>query len=339
MTGRTVSTNPKTAGTAFEISVVICTRNRSNSLKNTLSALSRLRFPGPTEVVVVNNASEDDTSPMVRDLALDYPVQLRVIEEPAPGKSAALNAAIRAARGSILAFTDDDAMPERDWLVELERTFETWQCDWAFGRVVPAWESAPPSWFGPDLCGVFALLDFGHEPFLVSERQHMFFGVNCAVRRVAIDSLGPYCADLGPTNGLGGGGEDTEMFYRALSAGQRIVYAPSAVVAHVIPAARTTRAFHRKRMFNGRRNGYRLVCSDRAAVPRLIGIPRYQYRHALSDLGAYARATLARDSATAFSRELRLIFFAGIVQQAIVGKLRRDSRSSTQRSTLRMDRL
>lgn len=322
MTEPIVSAKSATAAAAgIESSVVICTRNRVNSLKNTLSAISRLRFPDPSEIIVVNNASEDDTSAVVRDLARDYPVQLRVIEEASPGKSAALNAGINAARGSILAFTDDDALPEPNWLVELARTFETWQCDWAFGRVVPAWESAPPKWFGPDLSGMFALLDFGHEPFVVSERRHMFFGVNCAVRRVAIDALGPYRVDLGPTDALGGGGEDAEMFYRALSVGQRIVYAPAAVVAHVIPAARTTRAFHRKRMFSGRRNGYRLVCSDRAAVPRVMGIPRYQYRRALSDLGTYAKATVARNSAKAFSRELRLIFFAGIVQQAIAGKL------------------
>lgn len=321
------------------ISVVICTRNRAQSLKCTLLALARVSFPAETEVVIVDNASQDDTDAVVRAIAVDYPVPLRLIHEPRPGKSAALNGAIKAARGGILAFTDDDALPQTDWLAQLVQTFETWQCDWAFGRVVPAWESAPPVWFGPELSGMFALLDFGREPFVVSERRHMFFGVNCAVRRAAIDALGPYRVDLGPTDALGGGGEDTEMFYRALSAGQRIVYAPPAVVAHVIPATRTTRAFHRKRMFSGRRNAYRLVCSDRTSVPRLIGIPRYQYRQALSDLSTYAKATVARDAASAFSRELRLIYFAGIVQQAIVGKLRRASARSKQTSTLRVDGL
>jgi glycosyltransferase involved in cell wall biosynthesis len=297
--------------------IVICTHNRSALLRETLEALALCERPGPVDVVVVDNRSTDDTAAVVVALAREYPMPLRVAREERPGKSAALNTGIALAGGDVIVFTDDDAVPDRRWLVELDAAFRATGCDWTFGRVVPKWQSAPPAWFGPELNGMFALLDFGDEPFAVTEPRHAFYGVNCAVRRASLEALGPYRSDLGPQSATGGGGDDMDMFFRALAAGQRIQYVPGAVVAHVIPPVRTSKSFHRQRIFNGRGDVFKVVAAHASSGPQILGIPRYRYRRALADLRGYAAGLVRRNRPAAFYHELRLLGFCCLVQQAV----------------------
>jgi len=306
----------------MRFSVLICTYNRAASLGRTLASLEALEYPGAHEVVVVDNRSADDTERVVRTFADKMSVPVTYLRENRAGKSFALNAGIAVCSGEFVAFTDDDAIPDKMWLTALESAFEEHQADWVFGPVVPGWERGAPSWFSPRLNGMFALLDYGDRPFVVTERRHEFAGVNAAVRQSALCTLGRYRTDLGPTTALGGGGEDTDMFDRAVAAGQRIVYAPAVRVTHVIPAQRASRAFHRRRMLAGREQNYRLVASDTSRVPRICGVPRFHFRLAIDDLAGFAKATVSGDRGRAFEHELRLIRFGTILQQAIRARLR-----------------
>src|SRR6266571_194474 len=92
------------------VSVIIATRNRAALLAETLDALSRQRWPRDGfEIVVADNGSTDHTRALVESVAGRTSVPavqyLYVVE---PGKSHAVNAALRFARGDLLAFTDDD---------------------------------------------------------------------------------------------------------------------------------------------------------------------------------------------------------------------------------------
>lgn len=298
---------------ASRFTVLICTRNRADSLARTLASVRSQRIGSGFETLVVDNGSTDNTPAVVSGAAALSSSPVRYLRCDAPGKSAALNAGIRDARGDIIAFTDDDALPEPSWLEEIERVFATKNCDWVYGPVTPSWETRPPRWFSPRVSGIFALLDLGLQEFSASESDAPFFGVNCAARRSAVIRTGGYRTDLGPTETLGGGGEDTEMFYRALRAGQRVVYAPTVCVQHIIPGERTVRGFHRRRMFRGGSNNYRLLQKPGVGGPRWLGVPRYYYSLALSDLihlpVDYLRGRLDR----AFLRELHLVRFASIV--------------------------
>jgi len=103
-------------GEPTDLSIVICTRNRADSLAETLACLAALDpTSGDFEVVVVDNGSTDGTSERMRDF--EGRLRLRTLFEPRPGKAHALNRALQAGGlGEVVAFLDDDMSPHRDWL-------------------------------------------------------------------------------------------------------------------------------------------------------------------------------------------------------------------------------
>ena len=175
----------------MDYSVVIATYNRAADLRDTLRSLSGLRPNGPWEVIVVDNNSTDDTRRVVEDAARDFPVQLRYLFEREQGRSPALNAGIRAARGAIIATTDDDVRVPPGWLNAAAEGLAGLQCDFVGGRVLPIWRAPRPRWL-PDRGGkqwaVIALLDYGGEPLEFGARVPL--GVNMAFRREAFDLAG-----------------------------------------------------------------------------------------------------------------------------------------------------
>jgi glycosyltransferase involved in cell wall biosynthesis len=104
----------------FNVSVVIATRNRAESLKDTLASLTR-QSRKPDEVVVVDNASSDHT----RDVALKFvdSLNLKYVYEAKRGIPYARNAGIQNAGGDIIAFVDDDCVADENWLKNLEIPF------------------------------------------------------------------------------------------------------------------------------------------------------------------------------------------------------------------------
>jgi glycosyltransferase involved in cell wall biosynthesis len=180
---------------ATSVSVVICTWNRARLLGQTLETFLRLRVPeGVTwELLVVNNNCTDGTDAVARQYADRLPLVL--CHEPRPGKSNACNHAIVRARGDYLLWTDDDVVVPPDWLEENLRAFEEHQAHLVFGKVLPWWESGPPSWYSDRFAGMFALLDYGPKPFVVTDRAHQPYGVNMATRR-EVFRLGRYFGAL-----------------------------------------------------------------------------------------------------------------------------------------------
>jgi glycosyltransferase involved in cell wall biosynthesis len=302
----------------MRFTVLICTHNRARLLAQTLAAVAAQRYAAPWEILVVDNGSTDDTSQVVADAAAQHRVPIRYAREDRSGKSAALNTGIAQAAGDFIAFTDDDACPHPDWLEQLERGFTEFHADWLFGPVRPVWPDNPPNWFCDDLNGNFALLDYGPRPLTVESRAQVFFGVNCAVHRHALARSGPFREDLG-VFGVGGvgGGEDIEMFERALSQGLKIVYTPHAVVGHVIGPERLTKRFHRNKTWISRRTYYRLVQRDSGQVPSIFGVPRYHFVLALKDLFLYAANICRMQPGKAFFHELRLIRFGGLLSEVL----------------------
>src|ERR1700686_3714969 len=117
-------------------SIIVCTHNRSGEVRENLPKVAGLDYPDDLfEGILVDNASTDDTQGAARDVP-----RARYFREDAPGLSHARNRGIREARGEFIAFIDDDASPERDWLQRLEKAFEDPLTACAGGKVVPAWQ-------------------------------------------------------------------------------------------------------------------------------------------------------------------------------------------------------
>ena len=97
----------------MKISIVVCTQNRSRSLQRALGHYARWRQRQDWELVIVNNASTDDTDKVISEA--DLP-QIRTIFEPRVGSGAARERGWRFAVGDIIVFTDDDCYPDADLL-------------------------------------------------------------------------------------------------------------------------------------------------------------------------------------------------------------------------------
>lgn len=96
-------------------SIVINTLNRSSELKKTLHSLLWLQYDGDFEVVVVNGPSTDDTLEMLESWA----GKIRILQCSKANLSVSRNIGICAAAGDVVAFLDDDAIPEPEWLSQL----------------------------------------------------------------------------------------------------------------------------------------------------------------------------------------------------------------------------
>lgn len=211
----------------MKLSVLICTRNRAKSLAETLERFFAQRFAGDYEyeLIVVDNASTDNTRQIFEGVSQRSELSGRVnyLFEDRPGLSNARNTAIKAARGEILVFTDDDVLVASNWLDEIHREFESDPNLFILGgRVLLARER---------------LQDVAI--FTVNERREIVFpnsggvamGANMAFRREVFDRVGSFDVRLGAGTFFAGG-EDIELFYRALKAGYTLVYAPNVVVYH-----------------------------------------------------------------------------------------------------------
>ncbi|HQQ95800.1 MAG TPA: glycosyltransferase family A protein [Cyclobacteriaceae bacterium] len=105
---------------SIHITVIVATFNRCESLKNMLQALSTQNYPSSQfEVLVINDGSSDGTRSMLESMQAQVPYILRHFNQPNKGPAAARNTGIRHAKGGIVAFTDDDCLPQPNWLSEV----------------------------------------------------------------------------------------------------------------------------------------------------------------------------------------------------------------------------
>lgn len=313
----------------MKYSIVIATHNRATDLRGTLASLATLEVQHPWEVIVVDNNSTDDTPGVVRELTSGYPVPLRYFFESVPGRSAALNTGIAAARGEIVVTTDDDVRVEPDWLEQAGDALVRLNCDYIGGRVLPIWGGPRPAWL-PDRPGrhwaVIALLDDGPAPFELTTRMPL--GVNMAFRRECFQVAGGWDPRIGRKAGTLLGQEVREWCIRAKAKGLRGFYAPEVVLRHIIPANRLTRKYFR-RWFYWRGISRALLYQqqgldmeqpqrttlDFARVPHVAGIPRYLFRTLAGHATGMIGAAIRRDDVATFEHELWLWMFAGIARQ------------------------
>jgi glucosyl-dolichyl phosphate glucuronosyltransferase len=304
------------------VSIVIATRNRSVLLARTLRALARLRWPRERmDVIVADNGSTDQTRAVVDQArAGGLPVRYVFVEQP--GKSHAVNAALRLTRGELIAFTDDDVQCEPEWLEGLARAITETGADFVAGRILPIWEIEPPAWMSPSLYGVLAIPDNGAARLSITAdgpSAIMPIGANMAVKASVIARLGGLRTDLGKLEGSLRTGEDHEFFLRLLRAGCRGTYEPAALVKHLVPASRLHRGYFRRWLFQNGGDVARLERAYASRVAVLFGIPRYLWRRALGDAASTLGCALTGDAAARFASELRVVWFAGYLRESWFG--------------------
>lgn len=238
-----------------DLTVLMPTFNRAEILRTTLEAMCRVRTNDlSVRFVVIDNASTDATPAVLREFASRLP--LTVLHEPKPGKSNALNRALRRAPlGTIVVFTDDDVTPDPSWLEAVVATCQRWPEHSVFGgRIDPGWPSGVPRPFWTADRNLQAVAFSVHH---VSDREGPYpanlepFGPNFWVRREALAGV-ELRADLGPHPTRRTLGDESEFLRQLRRRGCTPVHSPSARVVHRIePERMTETAIYRRAYQSG----------------------------------------------------------------------------------------
>ncbi len=224
------------------LSVVVCTYNRCESLRDTLKSLGQqVLAPGLfVEIMVVDNNSTDRTKAVVDEAARASLIPFRYVFEAQQGLGYARNRAIREAKGEVICFCDDDQISDPNWVNALWNGFQRFEADAVGGPLLPLWARPPQSWLlDPSLQGHLALLNRGDKPLVAKVGEHSFIlGGNSAFRKELFKEVGFFRADLGKTGDVLKLGDDTEFVQRILAVGKKVVYVPEAIMFHKVSLER-----------------------------------------------------------------------------------------------------
>lgn len=229
------------------VSVVIATYRRPDVLPGCLAALEEQRVP-PFEVIVVDQSPDTRTRDLVAARpACSYP--LRYVHSDVAGVSLARNIGWRHATGEIVAYTDDDAVPDPGWVEALVRAFDVAPADMVGGRILPLWEGGGrPRWFPASREYLLAIYDPG-GPLAPFRNLDLPMTVNAAIKRSKLESLGGFNERIGARPGWPVTGEDSLLGWRVRESGGSIYYQPAALVHHRVPSGRMQRRFYVRRSY------------------------------------------------------------------------------------------
>jgi len=324
------------------VSVVIATRDRPDDLRVALRGVTRQCTRRPTEVIVVdNNPASGDTARVIAE----FP-GVRLVTETRKGLSYARNAGVLAARGDVIAFTDDDVTVPPDWLERLVAPFARPDVAIVTGNVLPV-ELETRS---QQLFELYGGLGRGYHRFEVNgawfrafrrkgvPTWHLGATANAAFRASLFHD--PRVGLLEESLGAGmpaGVGEDTYLFYRALRAGHTLVYEPAAYVWH--KHRRTMRAL-RQQLFAYSKGhvAYHLLTVLRDRDPRgLLHVTAVMPYWRAKQLLAWTRDALRGRAAYPFSLILLELWGNLLGPVALSQSVRRVRRTGRSAHTTRAD--
>lgn len=220
------------------VTVAIATRNRPELLSECLETLMVLEY-GRYEILVVDNAPSDDaTHELIRNRYASAPI--RYVREPEPGLAIAHNRALRETSAEVIAFTDDDVLVDRLWLLELVRRFECERVACVTGMILP-FELETPSQLWLEQYGGFSkgfhdrVFDLDRnrpaDPLFPYAAGRLGSGASMAFRTDVLRRIGGFDPAIGVgTPALGG--DDLAAFFDIVASGHAVAYTPCALVRH-----------------------------------------------------------------------------------------------------------
>src|SRR4051812_19019625 len=200
------------------VSVVVATRNRADKVRRLLDQLAALDGGPPTEVVVVDDGSSDDTARAVTEFAAQQPwVQLLRVDS-SRGPAHARNIGWKQATSGYIAFTDDDCRPTPGWLQSL-----------LSGHADGADIVQGPTVADPDEYDARTALSHW---ITVDKPSFRFETCNISYRRDLLERVGGFDEGFGTSRGGAPYGEDADLGWRATDLGAAFAFSPDALVVH-----------------------------------------------------------------------------------------------------------
>jgi glycosyltransferase involved in cell wall biosynthesis len=221
------------------VSIILCCYNSSKLLPTTLKYLAGLLMESqlPMELIVVDNASRDDTAQIAQSLWVQYgaPFTAKVVREEKPGLIYARHRGLKESRYAYLLFVDDDNHLQNDYVREMLAIFRSYPTVAATGGLnTPVFETAKPDWYSKfqHSFATGRLAEHFGEPHEIG-----LFGAGLCLRRSALDSLygnGFKSQLVGRKGESLSSGEDYELCKALKIAGWDIVFAPQLRLDHLI---------------------------------------------------------------------------------------------------------
>lgn len=230
----------------IRLSLVIATYNRAEQLMVTLGSVAmQSAAPEAWECIVVDNNSADDTRQRVEAFKKKHSdLNIRYVFEQNQGLSHARNAGIKASRGDIVAFIDDDERIVEEFISAYIDLFDQHPDAMAAGgEIIAEYPTGRPRWMSRYTERPIANpMSFGNSVRLFPKGR-IPGGGNMAMRRRLFDCIGEFNTSLGRTGKRLLGGEESDLFERIAKHGHKVYYAPRAVMYHIIPAEKLTRDY------------------------------------------------------------------------------------------------
>jgi O-antigen biosynthesis protein len=280
------------------VSVVIATCADAETAVRCVEAIQSAAS-GPYEVIVVENRPAHSTVKLALDERFGGDERVRYVEESRPGLACARNAGLRAARGELVAFTDDDVTIDPAWLPAIRGTFAASpDVDCVTGLILPLELETQAQLLVERFAGyakgflprIYAL---EHpppdQPLFPYTAGYFGSGANMAFRTAALRRLGGFDPVLG-TGTRARGCEDLDICIRVLNAGSRLAYEPRAVVWHRHP---DTHAHLRRRAFD-----YGVALGAMLTKHLLIGPNRWAMISRVPQAARYYTSPESRKNAT-----------------------------------------
>jgi glycosyltransferase involved in cell wall biosynthesis len=284
----------------MRLDLLVPTFRRPHLLQRALESLTRAEPPRRLRVgiTIINN----DVCPELPGLGTtlgSVPFATRVLHEPRPGKSVALNTAIAASTADYLGFIDDDEELAPNWFRVVEDALAADPVDFLGGRVLPLPGTEIPSWVPLEYRAVLGTADSGPVELAYGPGfPGMLKGGNAVISRHTLDKVGPYSPELGPTAEQRlFSCEDEDMYLRLVAAGASGRYLPDLIVYHCVHTDRLSIDYYRRWAFwQGASKGV-LDRRHPTAFRQIAGVPRYAYGEATRGLLTWLRAKASGGSA------------------------------------------
>ena len=302
------------------LTVFIATHNGAPTLPRVLESYTQLQPPaGGWKVVLIDNGSSD-ASRQIADAFVDR-LPLVCVSEPRRGKNRALNTGLRELAGDLAVFSDDDSVPDADWLVQLRKVADD-HPDYAVfgGTISPLWDATPEDWIlhWVRWAPVFSATDPAWNDGPCDPTQ--VWGANLAIRAELFAKGHRFDERLGPdgsaTYAMGG---ETEFTLRvAIAEHLHCWHCKAARVRHVIQPQKMRRAWILNRAFHLGRCIYR-ESKQKAAVGR-PHVPRYALaicKDLYRELINLASARCSADPRRVFESRWQMNLWIGCLVEAV----------------------
>jgi glycosyltransferase involved in cell wall biosynthesis len=272
------------------LTVLMATHNGAATLPRVLGAYLEMSHPsGGWRLVVVDNASNDKTQEILKSFVGRLPLISLHTEQR--GKNVALNIGLSQIDGDIVVLTDDDAVPEENWLVTWRNVADK-QHDFDIfgGKINPIWPENLPIWI-PRLVNLGATYAITPEELTSGPvPATQIWGPNMVIRTTVFRDGHRFNEEFGPQAAQYIMGSEVEFTCRLEQLGHRAWFAADSIVGHIIRTNQLDRKWIIKRAY---RLGRHMLHQERGAIPPstklLRGAPRWKYRQLIS---AYINAWL-----------------------------------------------